>query len=91
MPVRELRFAPPRLFRFDFAWPELKVAVEIEGGLYGKSRHTTVGGFNKDCEKYNLAVENGWRVLRFTEKMLKNDPVGCIAITKRVLQEEIDK
>lgn len=30
---REYRFAPKRLWRFDFAWPELALALEIEGGV----------------------------------------------------------
>jgi very-short-patch-repair endonuclease len=89
VPVTEHRFHPPRLFRFDFAWPDKKAAVEIEGGLYGKGRHTTVGGFNKDCEKYNLAVLDGWRVLRFTEKMLTSDPLACVQDVRELVGQDI--
>ena len=31
-PVPEYEFAPPRKFRCDYAWPEKKWAMEIEGG-----------------------------------------------------------
>jgi hypothetical protein len=55
----------PRKWRFDFAWPSHKIAVEIEGGTWGKSRHTTGAGFMADCEKYNAATVHGWLVLRF--------------------------
>ena len=66
--VCELQFAKhlKRRFKFDFAVPELKVAIEYEGINSGKSRHTSITGYSKDCEKYNLAVKLGWRVLRYT-------------------------
>lgn len=60
-PEREYRFHPTRKWRFDFAWPALKVAVEIEG----RGRHQTFTGYAADCHKYNEAVALGWRVLRF--------------------------
>jgi len=73
-PVCEYRFTPPRKFKFDLAWPELKIAVELEGGVYSGGRHTRGKGFEGDCEKYNLAAEQGWLVLRYTTNMLKSNP-----------------
>lgn len=35
-PEPEYRFHAKRKWRFDRAWPEYKVAVELEGGIYGK-------------------------------------------------------
>ncbi|NRA15216.1 MAG: hypothetical protein HRU04_06920 [Oceanospirillaceae bacterium] len=81
VPVTELRFHPTRRWRFDFAWPELMLAVEAEGGaeMHGrrnrkgvvmKSGHLTISGFRKDCEKYNEAAMLGWHVLRFTGAMI---------------------
>lgn len=67
-PVREFRFHPEREWRFDFAWPDAKLAVELEGvgtGSKGKGRHQRLPGMREDCEKYNEAVRLGWRVLRF--------------------------
>jgi very-short-patch-repair endonuclease len=72
-PETQYRFAKPRRFRFDFAWPEHRVAVEIEGGTWRNGRHTRGAGYARDCEKYNLAVVNGWRVLRYTSNMLLDD------------------
>ncbi len=77
-PVREHRFAPPRRWRFDFAWLERKVAVEIEGGNWVGGRHTRGAAFEKDAEKYNTAVLLGWLVLRFTPSMVKRDPAGVV-------------
>jgi len=65
-PERELVFAPPRKWRFDFAWPFNKIAVEIEGGAWIGGRHNRASGFIKDAEKYNNAALLGWRVLRYT-------------------------
>ena len=64
--VREYVFHPKRKFRFDWAIPDLKIAIEYEGLMSEKSGHTTVTGYTKDCEKYNLAALMGWKVLRYT-------------------------
>jgi len=65
-PEREYRFASPRRWRFDFAWPDRMLAVEIDGGTYVNGRHNRAAGFQADCEKMNAAAMAGWRVLRFT-------------------------
>ena len=67
-PVREWRFCE-RMWRFDFAWPEKKVAVEVEGGVWIQGRHARGTGFIGDCEKYNRAALLGWKVLRYIPHM----------------------
>ena len=62
---KEYRFSKRR-FRFDFAIPELKIAIEYDGLNSKKSGHTTLVGFTSDTEKINLAISMGWKVLRFT-------------------------
>lgn len=69
---REFRFAPPRRWRFDFAWPDKKIAIELEGGVYSSGRHVRAQGFENDCLKYNEAVLRGWRVLRFAGRQITN-------------------
>lgn len=66
-PVAEHAFAASlgRKFRFDWAWPERKIAVEEDGAVWVQGRHTRGSGFLRDCEKTNLAAEMGWRVFRF--------------------------
>jgi hypothetical protein len=71
-PTREHRFAPPRKWRMDFAWPELLIALEVEGGTMTGGRHTRGGGFEADCEKYNAAALSGWLVLRVTGAMVRD-------------------
>lgn len=66
LPEQEFVFAYPRRWRFDFAWPEYLLAVEVEGGSYIGGRHSQGAGFHRDCEKYNEALLQGWRVLRVT-------------------------
>jgi very-short-patch-repair endonuclease len=75
-PVREYVFAPPRRWRFDFAWVKQRVAVEIEGGLWMRGRHTTAKGMLADMDKYNAAAALGWFVLRFAAEHLRGDPQG---------------
>ena len=70
-PEREWKFHATRRWRFDFAWPEHFLAVEVEGATWSGGRHTRGSGFAKDAEKYNAAALAGWRVLRFTADMIR--------------------
>ena len=71
-PETEHRFHPERKWRFDLAWPELMLAVEIDGGLWIGGRHVQPIGYERDCEKLNEAIVMGWRVLRFTPGMVES-------------------
>ena len=84
-PVKEFRFHPHRLWRFDYAWPELRLALEVEGGVFARKgatkcdkcglvpagRHATGAGFLGDIEKYNAATRYGWRLVRVTPQMMR--------------------
>lgn len=85
-PVAEYVFAPPRKWRFDWAWPDEKVAVEQEGGIWIAGRHSRGAGMLKDFEKYNEAAIRGWRVLKFTPAQLKNG--AAYPIVARALRGE---
>jgi hypothetical protein len=83
-PEREVVFAPPRRWRFDFAWPPSRVAAEVEGISGGAGgRHQRVAGFEADAEKYNQASLDGWRVFRFTPRQIKS------GYAVRLLQEAL--
>ncbi len=70
LPEREWKFDEKRRWRFDYAWPERMVALEVEGGVWTGGRHTRGAGFVKDMEKYNRASVLGWRLLRVTPDKL---------------------
>lgn len=72
MPVPEYRFHETRRWRFDFAYPDRQLAIEVEGGTWTNGRHNRAKGFEADCEKYNAAVLKGWSVLRFTGDMIRS-------------------
>lgn len=59
-------------WRFDFAWVDRKIAVEVEGGTWSGGRHTRGSGFEEDCRKYNAATMHGWTVYRFTGSQVKS-------------------
>lgn len=82
-PTREFRFAPPRWWRFDYAWPESKVALEVEGGVFTKGRHTRGAGYAKDMVKYSEAAALGWRLIRVQPSDL------CTATTLDLLRRAL--
>lgn len=86
-PVRQHRFSPPRLWRFDFCWPELMLAVEVDGVMWDRQGgHQRPDDYADDCEKLNEAVLLGWRVLRFTPAQVAR---GEAALTvHRALRQE---
>lgn len=59
----EYRFHAIRKWRFDFMF-QPDIALEVEGGIWSGGRHTRGTGFKADIEKYNTAVELGWKILR---------------------------
>lgn len=69
---REYRFDKNRLWRFDFAMPDQKLAIECEGAVWSNGRHTRGSGYINDLEKYNEATLQGWRVLRYWSEMIEN-------------------
>jgi very-short-patch-repair endonuclease len=65
-PVREHVFHPIRKWRIDFAWPHLKLAVEIESSV-----HRIKSRFASDIPKYNELQKQGWTLLRYTRQMVE--------------------
>lgn len=74
----EYKFHPTRRWRFDYAIPFRKIAVEYQGhgGMNGAKKtkdgkqhaggHGSVKGLASDCEKFNEAKLHGWTVITFT-------------------------
>lgn len=75
----EHEFCDDRKWRFDFCWPQLHVAVEIDGFGYG---HQAQQQMAADNEKANRAVAMGWRVFRYNSRQLGS---------KRGVEEAVDQ
>ena len=93
---REVLFHSSRKWRFDYASKRLRIALEIEGGVYGRGKpcpacgrkkggaHSSVKGMLRDIEKYNEAAALGWRVLRFTP-----DQFAKFGMVERLLRQAV--
>lgn len=78
--VMEHRFYPSRRWRFDYAWPAERVALEVEGGVWTGGRHTRGAGFMGDLDKYNRAVLLGWAVLRCTPQQMASGEAAVLIL-----------
>lgn len=78
--VKELQFHPDRKWRFDYAFPSRKVAIEIDGAIWTLGRHNRPRGYLNDMEKLNTAASMGWLVLRFS-----TDERFCLS-TRRLVE-----
>ena len=81
--VDEYRFHPTRKWRFDYAWPAQRVALEVEGGCWVNGRHSRGSGKIKDMEKYSAAAVLGWRLLYVTPQQLMR--LETVAMIKQAL------
>lgn len=79
-PVQEHRPIAGRRWRFDFAWPEAMVALEVEGGTWAHGRHNRGSGYESDVQKYNAATMAGWKVLRATGAMVRSGEALKVAM-----------
>ena len=77
----------PRAWRFDFAFPHARVAVEIEGLVVTwaadgtqrvTGRHVTPAGMSEDSRKYATAAMLGWCVIRFPQAMIKSGEAATL-------------
>ncbi len=70
--VREWLFHPTRKWRMDIGFPEDRLGVEIQGGIWIGGRHTTGSGVESDTEKLSEAVAMGIRGMQVTPKQVKD-------------------
>ena len=78
VPVAEFRFHPTRKWRFDWAFVDQKLAIEIDGGVFmeGGGRHSRGAGYRADCEKLAEAAILGWRVIRCLPEQAEDGTVA---------------
>ena len=88
VPIREYAFAKGRKWRFDLAYPDKKIAIEVEGGTRIVGRHSRHHGFSADCIKYAEAILRGWRVLRFTSEQVYDGT--AMRYVDKILRGEVE-
>jgi hypothetical protein len=59
-----------RRWRFDVAWTKARVALEIQGGVFTRGRHTRGAALLKEHEKLSTAAALGWKVMFCTPQTL---------------------
>lgn len=69
---REFRFHDKRAWRFDFALPAARLAIEVQGGVFSGGRHARGAGITDECEKFAAAVIAGWRVMPVTGAQVRS-------------------
>lgn len=75
---REVKLIPNRRFRFDFVHSDSKVAIEINGGNWGRGRHTRASALDSEYAKINLAQLEGWEVYLLSGDMLTDEWLGRV-------------
>lgn len=87
-PLPEYRFATHlgRQWRFDWCWPDARLALEVDGGGFVRGRHHRPQGFADDCVKLNTAIVEGWRVLRCTPQQVSDGT--ALAFIGRALRRQ---
>lgn len=68
------------IYEYDFAWPEKKIDVEIDG-----STHLLEKVIEIDARRDAFSKEKGWIVLRFTASRVKKDVMSCIEELRKYL------
>lgn len=68
------------IYQYDFAWPDLKIDVEIDGGTHKLEKVIAI-----DERRDKFSNSQGWVVLRFTASKIKSDVVGCVNELKYLL------
>lgn len=74
-PTLEFRFHPTRKWRWDAAWPQYKVAVDIQGGTFIHGKHSRGGRQTDDFDKMNAAAQLGWCVIHLDTTMLTKQQI----------------
>ena len=85
---REVRFAPPRRWRFDFVIGNAPFAVEVDGGSWSGG-HRRGAEADRECDKLNAAALSGWMVLHFTPAQVERGHAA--SVIKAVWAETVER
>lgn len=82
---REHRFHPERKWRLDFFHEASKTAIEIDGGIWVKSGHSSGHGIMRDMEKANELTFMEHHLFRLCDKTITADNLKRIISFIRLL------
>jgi hypothetical protein len=82
----EYRFDENRRWRFDYAFPDSMVAIEIEGGIWINGGHNRGAGYIDNLEKYNAAIEKGWALLRYAPNQIDFEQIKRVIRGRKCLK-----
>jgi len=69
----------------DAAWPEVMLAVELDGAAF----HGSADARERDLRRDAALSALGWLVLRFSYRRLTRDPAGCRREIQAVYQRRV--
>ena len=81
--VFEYRFHSERKWRFDIAFPTVKVAIEVQGGIWIGGAHARGKYITRDYEKINEALLLGWIILQVQPRDLLTEET--VSMVKRAV------
>lgn len=82
-PHREFKFHPTRRWRFDLAFVDAGLLVDVQGATWAQGKHTRGNGYENDCEKMAEAMLMGFRVLWVTSGMVNDG--RALALVERAI------
>jgi predicted transcriptional regulator of viral defense system len=74
-PQHEVKDGPLLVARVDFAYVDLRLAVEVDGYTYHSQREQ----MDRDRRRDRALARRRWDVLRFTTTDIREDPAGVVA------------
>lgn len=84
-PQAQYQAVPERRWHADFAYPDVMLLVEVEGGTYANGRHSRGREYYRDTVKYNALGIAGWLVLRFTVDAIEGDTQEAVDTIRAAL------
>lgn len=72
------------IYRYDFAFVNLKIDVEIDGGTHQTEKVKKI-----DERRDKWSSSQGWQVIRFSAQEVKENPNICINKLKEIIQKSL--
>jgi len=83
VPQREIILSNGERALPDFAWPDRRKLVEVDGF----ETHGTPAAFERDLIRQNLLLDLGWHMRRYSAALIRRDPDGVARDLRRFLED----